>query len=460
MFNQSAKALSLDRILLQDGLSFGVVRHRRQAHLSFVQSVDALIIQTNSSTEALGIVREVRQLSNPDDYLKPLFLHPIFEKYKHLQSECNGITDTEDLDEAAEKAREIFRLSNKLPTQTASHQHLDGELLVKLSQYLYTRKKALEPSPDRYAKLHYRFPFLTSFFEEKGEQKALSILKLGEKQGWFNTKVVDKLHLCPECDSAHHNLRACCPKCFSVDIVEEDLVHHFPCAHIAPMSDFQKKGNDGLHCPKCDKSLRHIGNDYDKPSAIFNCHSCHHTFQQPEFRALCIECETEVSLEKLKETVISNYELTAKAKSALQNGEQISSNTASKKPGLTEPGVFEFDVFKILVRQEMMRQKTQEKPTAMVGQVKIDGLPIQDFPEEMQTRLSSEVCKIIKSYLSPADAVSSKGAKTYFFMLSEAEEKLASNIKEVLTFNLNKLISSNLREKNANVQVDLEPLLR
>lgn len=460
MFNQSAKALSLDRIFQQDGLSFGVVRHKRQAHLSFVQSVDALIIQSESSNEALEIVRAIRQLSEADDYLKPLFLHSIFEKHKHLQSECDGIADPDNLEEAADKAKEIFRLINKLPAQTTSHQHMDGELLTKLSQYLYTRQKSLAPTPDRYAKLHYRFPFLTNFFEENGEQKALSVLKLGEKQGWFNTKVVDKLHLCPECDSAHHNLRACCPKCHSVDILEEDLVHHFPCAHIAPFSDFQKKGNGGLHCPKCDKSLRHIGNDYDKPSAIFNCHACHHTFQQPDFRALCIECEAEVSLEKLKETCINIYELTSKAKSALQNGEQISSSTTSKKPGLTEPGVFEFDVFKILVRQEMMRQKSQEKSTAMVGQVKIDGLPIQNFPAEMQARLSSEVCKIIKSYLKPADAVSSKGAKTYYFMLSETEERLADNIKEVLTFNLNKLIASNLRDKNANVQVDMEPLLK
>jgi len=458
--NQAARKLSLDRVFVQDGTSFGVVRHKRQINLSYLQSVDAMIIQADTEMEAMGVIREIRQLAKADDYLKPLFVHPLLAKNSKLVGETDGVADPDLLVEAAIKAKEIYRQLNKLPAQPGSHQHPDGELLGKLSQFLFTRQQSLEPVPDRFAKLHYRFPFLTHFFEENGEQKSLSVLRLGEKQGWFNKKTIDKLHLCPDCESAHHNLRATCPKCRSVDIKEEDLVHHFPCAHIAPISDFERERQDGLHCPKCDKTLRHIGNDYDKPSAIFNCHDCHHTFQQAEYRSLCIECHAEVPIEKLKETDICQYELTAKGQAAVQNGAQVNPSLLALKPGLSEPGVFEFDVFKVLVRQEMLRQKGQEHPTAMVGQVKIDGLLLQEYSTEMQERLSSEVCNIIKSYLKPADVVSSKGVKMYYFMLSETEQRAAANMKEVLTYNLNKLISCNLHDKHANVQVDMEPLLK
>lgn len=460
MTQQAARTLSLDRVVYHDGLSFGVVRHKRQLQPDFIQNVDAFVVQVDSSAEALDILREVRQMTADAAFLKPVFVHPNLAKIKAVVAEFDGISTADDLTEAVERSNEINKRIDKLPTQNASHKHPDGELLVRVSQYIYTRQSSMQPLPDRNSKLHYRFPFLTGFYAEHEEHKALSVLKLGEKQGWFNTKKLDVVHLCPSCDSAHHNLRATCPKCHSVDIKEEDLVHHFPCAHIAPISDFQKHGQDGLVCPKCDKSLRHIGNDYDKPSAIYNCHDCHHTFQEAAYRALCIECEEDVAIEKLVEANICQYELTSKGHSAIQHGTQVGTASISKRMGASEPGVFEFDVFQILVRQEMVRQKAQEKPTAMVGQVKIDGLPMDKFSEDMKERLSSEVCSIIKSYLKPSDVVSSKEARMYYFMLPEAEQKTANNIKDVLTFNLNKLISSNLHDKNANVQVELEPLVR
>lgn len=461
MVNLAAKALSLDRTYHYDGITFGVIRNKRQVHPAFLENIDAVILQSESVQEANEILREVRHMPKAEDYLKPIFLHPHLAKDKLLSAEIDGVADPNQLQEAAEKSKAIYTQIGKVKVDGNKSQHPDGDMLLKASQFIFSRKKPLTPLRDRNAKLHYRFPFLTSFFEENGEEKALGVLRLGEKQGWFNTKMIDKLHLCPTCESAHSNLRATCTKCRSVNIQEEDLVHHFPCAHIAPISDFEKEGGHGLHCPKCDKALRHIGNDYDKPSAIYNCNDCHHTFQQPEYRSLCIDCGEDVPIEKMEETSIYSYELTAKGHSAIQNGTQVNGNlSVQKQPGLDEPGVFEFDVFKLLVRQEVAKQRTSAQPKAMVGQVKIDGLPLQNYSEDMQTRLSEEVCSIIKSYLKPADAVSSNGARTYYFMLSDAEKNSALQIKDVLTFNLNKLISSNLRTKGTNVQVELEPLIK
>lgn len=459
MLQYAAKTLNLDRTLYFDGYSFGLVRNKRQVTAGFVQNVDALIVQVETESEARAIVQEIRLFPLLEDYLKPVFLSARFSHNHKLLQEFDGVADPENLSEAAAKTAELTSKIERLSPVIPSGQGMVGEVLVKAVQFGFTRHKNLAPVPNSRAKLHYQFPFVSTHFEENEEQKVLEVFKLGEKQGWLTGKLVDKVHVCPECSSAHQNLRATCPKCRSIDITEQDLVHHFPCAHIAPMSDFQKKGGDGLHCPKCDKGLRHIGNDYDKPASIHNCNACGHTFQQAEFRSFCIDCNEDLHLHRLEEVSICQYELTAKATAAVQNGSSVSMGASFSNPGRGH-GVFEFDVFKVLIRQEVLRRREKGQPGAFVGQVKMDGIPVQQFSSGMEETLKGEVCDVIKSYLKPSDVVSSKGARHYYFMLTDSDAKTAEKVRDVLSFNLNKLLHANLGAQAAKVQIEVEALVK
>ncbi|MBR1787559.1 MAG: hypothetical protein IJ762_00005 [Bacteroidaceae bacterium] len=91
---------------------------------------------------------------------------------------------------------------------------------------------------------------------------------------------VERIHLCPNCQSSHLIFAECCPKCESSHILQEPMIHHFRCANVSPESTYSYDGE--LRCPKCRHRLRHIGVDYDRPTDTYSCQECGHTFLHSE----------------------------------------------------------------------------------------------------------------------------------------------------------------------------------
>ncbi|MDL2252272.1 hypothetical protein LJC12_05410, partial [Odoribacter sp. OttesenSCG-928-J03] len=103
-----------------------------------------------------------------------------------------------------------------------------------------------------------------------------------------NSVLIDKVPLCRHCFSSHLVFTETCPYCQDSDIYLEESIHHFQCANISPESSYVK--GDDLVCPKCRKKLRHIGVDYDRPSALYHCRICSHSFSKPKMRVTCTSC--------------------------------------------------------------------------------------------------------------------------------------------------------------------------
>ena len=457
--NATARTLSLDKILYFGGLSFGIVRHSRQVQMPFVQSVDALIVQTAANREFEEICREIRSQPNPEDYLKPVFMVANPSLHPNWKNEVDGITELDNLVGITDRTRRIHRLIAKIATVENPPQTFEVEVLVKMMQYLFTREKELAPFPNRYSKIHFNFPFASHFFDGSTEHRVLHVIKLAERKGWLNGTVLEKIHLCPDCGSNHQTLRATCKKCGSVDLLEEDLVHHFPCAFIGPIKDFRTPDGNGLHCPKCDKSLRHIGNDYDKPSSIYNCNACHHTFQQSDFKSLCVDCGADNDIHALEEWDIKRLQISPKGKSIILNGTGLGKAVEPKPKRSAATGIYDFDVFKILLKQELAQRKINPRP-GVLGQVKIEGVIIDRIPLKTREELATEVCQVIRSYLKGADIVSAKGPGTYYFMMTENGLPEALYLNELLTYNLGQLVGSNFVDQKIEVKVKLESLLK
>src|SRR5690625_1856645 len=141
---------------------------------------------------------------------------------------------------------------------------------------------------------------LTKNLDFNQQEKAFEILEIAEKASLLTSTFIDSFYACNECYNSYLLFRETCPACQSSDVFEEEMIHHFPCAYVGPISDFKSTGDfRDLICPKCDRELKHIGVDYDKPSSILTCNRCGHIFQDPGVKAKCNHCNTEPAVENL-----------------------------------------------------------------------------------------------------------------------------------------------------------------
>lgn len=120
-------------------------------------------------------------------------------------------------------------------------------------------------------------------------------------QGEFNfldpEDLVCVTHVCPKCYDKGMIYQETCPKCGSIDVVEQNMIHHFRCANISPEKTYMKDGR--LICPKCMKELHHIGVDYDRPTTSYTCNKCSINFSEAKMICECETCLTKSPVESL-----------------------------------------------------------------------------------------------------------------------------------------------------------------
>jgi len=121
-------------------------------------------------------------------------------------------------------------------------------------------------------------------------------------------KFVERIHLCPACQSSVLLFTECCDKCQSSNIKEEDMIHHFRCANISPESEYMYDGE--LRCPKCKHFLKHIGIDYDRPAKVYTCNECGATQLHSDMKVMCAVCGHTTQPHKLTPYDIKEYRFT------------------------------------------------------------------------------------------------------------------------------------------------------
>jgi hypothetical protein len=106
--------------------------------------------------------------------------------------------------------------------------------------------------------------------------------------GAFESVFVDKIQVCPLCESLP-TFRTGCPNCGSAQIDNEELIHHFACAHVGRVGDFEKDGD--LVCPKCRKRHLIVASDFDYVTGPYRCRNCEWTNLQAENVCQCLRCK-------------------------------------------------------------------------------------------------------------------------------------------------------------------------
>jgi len=154
----------------------------------------------------------------------------------------------------------------------------------------------------------YSYPQLEMFFSEV-DSSIWEMLESLKDQHLLEGRFISRVYRCTHCESAFLNFMETCPDCESSNIKSDELIHHFRCGHAAPMAQFRSAG--GLICPKCEKGLKHIGVDYDKPSLTFSCNECRYVFEEPVPTTVCYNCGRRTNPEDQVQRTVYAYKVSA-----------------------------------------------------------------------------------------------------------------------------------------------------
>lgn len=425
-----------------EGLNLLRVMHAYELRNQELEYINAIIIDTEDEQHAKDILYQIIVVEEIKIGFMPIFINNIYALSKNILIHTDGYIDINMLSSYAQRIRIINKRIDKLNVSSLkSHKEL---VTYKLLGYCFTRNKTVTPITSRNNLIGYLFPYISLLYKNSEMMVMLKLLDKLVYNKLISFKLHDYIHVCKSCNSNYINFRECCPKCDSIDIEAHDMVHHFVCAHVAPEKDF--KTENGLECPKCDKQLRHIGIDYDKPSTIYSCNSCMHEFQNTGMKALCIDCNTEQQLDELIEKRIGNYSLTQKGENHVIGNykEQDVKKSVAR-------GSMSFPLYKILLRQEIQRVKVTNCNSFFV-KVSFNNPQLEILNTDVKKELMHEIGGIIKSYLMEADILCAKKFNCYYLLLPETKEDQLERLENI-QYNLAKLISDNLEDTQQNIEI-------
>jgi GGDEF domain-containing protein len=416
---------------------------------------DVILVDVQEENLVQHVVSKIRTHLNPRVYLIPIFLL--------TTSDYHDVVINNLVDGVLPSINRLDTIESKLLDIRAKIERInhpkvlsfESQMINRTLNLMYTRnKKVLEPIPYFHSGIGYYYPELSINFNHRDESGALKILNIAEQEGLFQSEFHERVYLCNNCNGGYLNYREVCPKCNSSDSKSQDLVHHFPCAYVGPIEDFQNKIDDQLDCPKCNKTLRHIGVDYDKPSVLYTCNSCHHRFQDYYTKAKCTTCSTENDVEHLVPYSIKRYIMTKKGENVAINGYI---NIEKQLDSLA--GTVTIDIFKVLLQYETQRLHNQgyqsnlgylhiERAAQIAG---ILGL-------EKQKSLMNDLVQMLRSNLNPSDFVSFYNSSTIIFsFVDTSNEKALETIAEMVSLS-NRLISKSFEKVHIELKTDVRPL--
>jgi Thaumarchaeal output domain 1 len=414
-----------------------------------------ILIHAAHSAYASFTIQRLRAFNDSRMYLKPIFfLQPSMDSGHYINTIIDGsIFNLNQLDAILPRVEDIL-----IKNQSIKHfepNAYESVLVMKLLSFAFTRgRKNIEPIPYIFSGINYAYPGLSSNFENFEEHKVFEILNLAEKEGLIKGEFYDKSHYCNHCNHGALNYRSVCPKCSSSNSETQDIIHHFPCGNVGPMSDYNNRIDDGLTCPKCNKNLRHIGVDYDKPSVLHYCKKCTHRFQDFDVKAKCLNCEFDNTLDALIEKEVKSYSITNKGENAAVYGYNVVNREVEAIPGTVT-----FDFFETMISLETERMRVRSHEGAIAAIHIHNGAELlSKVGKDRSSVLLSEIVSQIRMYIRSYDLVAFKNTSLLVFSLIDvAIEDGVMILLEIVEL-LSKLIAHNVKDFTLVIDKKIQPL--
>jgi diguanylate cyclase (GGDEF)-like protein len=297
-------------------------------------------------------------------------------------------------------------------------------LLIKMSEGFI---KQLLPTYDCRSEIGYSIPEAVTYLKVKpGEE--FSLLDQLVERGLLIAKEKARVDLCPFCQNFHLKIYTACPSCKSIEIRRTSLIHHFRCGNV----DVEEKFTQGedLICPKCNKKLRHIGVDYEKPSQIFFCPYCQEPVSAPFEGYECIKCGKIFKKELAIERKIYAYRLSSEAPTLIAKG-KIFDEIDPTIDNLT--GVFKEKYFKEAVAKEGRRAARYKIVTSILK------LNFKNWSKCLKTLgrggcadILKDIATLLKENLREVDVIGRSGEHDFWILLPQTDANGAKVVQEKL----------------------------
>ncbi len=445
---------NVNTLIRENDIDFHIVNSQTELQLEDLVACDALIFRSDRASQIQVEIEKIRRADNPRLYLKPIFVSSRRMKIR-LNNEVDGIVEGSDLDSIEEQTKNLLSKIKEInPKPLSKSMAFNDRVLLKTMQFMYTRSLDLKPKRSRAALMGYHYPFVRTLIPNFEVTTFLDKLDVASKKNWFHTKLEDRVNLCNSCGSSYLHFVESCHKCHSIDINAEPLIHHFRCAYIGPQSDFEQE--DLLICPKCDKVLRHIGVDYDKPSEILTCNSCNHQAQQSSIRAGCIDCGDQNELTKLHSKEVHSYVLTVEGIEIARTGQSfdiVEENDVLKMHKYE----LEAQVFDLLRYQEIKKTVTNKQKSYTLS-VDFNESVLDDLTNTERITFTNEFKDILGNYLDEVDLMTTRSISSYEILLSCKRKDYAEDMMETIRYNVNKIINDNFNDPKHDLSVQLQVL--
>jgi len=397
------------------------------------------LIDMHNWQQGWNTLCEIRRNLSPKIYLKPV-LFVIDSSYIPDEianasdgnislSNCNSLL----LEEWVSRVHHINQWIANLHLDSA-----DTNIAFKVLRIITSRQTELEPITTIRRHSGYVYPILEPLFSKR-DTGVLDTLSFLESQHLLSTRFISRAHFCSHCGSAFLNFKETCTQCGADDVHSDELVHHFKCAYTAEMEQFRK--GDRLSCPKCERELKHIGVDYDKPSIIYNCNQCNHSFQDPKIMTECYNCGRQSEPENQEHRTIYAYTVSAIGRNAADHGlDTLFSNILE-----TELNLFSETAFRDFFRIELSRinrYKVSNSTFVLIHFGDIEKLYIK--LGNQASNIFHALSNIFKSVLRHSDVISAKNETLFLVIMTETSLEQSQIACDRLKKEINDLFKNNL----------------
>jgi hypothetical protein len=454
----SQEKIKVDNNIIKGfGKTFYYFESSQSLKIEGVEKFDALIIDAKDLEYAKIIIKKIRSHSDPEFYLKPIYLiNNKASQDPYIKQLSDGIIIS--FDQLSEIINDINLITSRIARiEISPSSSFETQIIKKTLNYLFTRDvNKLIPLTDVNSTIGYCYPAISVNFDSFEEIKALEILEWAEKENLIWPDFHDRVYLCSNCKGGHLSFREICPKCDSANIISEDLVHHFPCGYIGPISDFRNKVDTALSCSKCSKSLRHIGVDYDKPSVINHCQNCNQVFQDYLVKAKCFQCKTDTDVQFLVSKNINVYKLTKKGRNAAIGGIYTSDYALNNDI----EGTIDFKTFSVMMHYEQERMKSNPTLTSNLFVIYFDNIfdLYRLIKKSKEKSLLIEFATIIRNDISSADFICINNPSVFSVCLNDIELEKAKIIAATIIDKIKLLVKNNFERFELNAQFEISNL--
>ena len=384
---------------------------------------------------------QIRRHLSPKVYLRPVvYLIESMEMPAEIHKAADGYINNASLDivileDWVSRVEHINHWINHLANVNEAQ---DTNIAFKVLRIITSRNLELEPLTTIRRSSGYVYPVLEPLFGKR-DSGVLDTLSFLESQHLLSAKFVSKAHFCSHCGSAFLNFKESCSHCNSDDLAVDELVHHFKCAYTAEMSEFKK--GDQLQCPKCERELRHIGVDYDKPSMVYHCNQCSHTFQDPKIITACYNCGRSTEPENQVSKTIHAYTVSAIGLNAAEYGmDALFTNLLDAELRLYSASAFR-DFFEV-ESARINRYKISSSSLAMIQFKDLDQLYIKLGSRAQE--VFAELSAIFKAVLRQSDVITARNESIFFVIMTETKKQFAHRAVERLQEGVVALFKNNL----------------